>query len=268
MGDTATQERIRPELAHLAVPIQQVSNWPGNPRRGDIAKIKTSLQAHGQYTPILVQRSTGHAVKGNNTLIAATELGWTSIAVQHLDLDDEQARRILLLDNKTSDDASYDDRALALLLAEYGQDNLDGTGWSTAELDDLLKATDLLGDSATTFLDELATQDPPPQQAAAPPSQPPPVPTPAAAAQAAASATPAEVPIPAAVAPSTDPTAPAAPPPVQYVQMSWTCTPEQRETVRAALAHLQQTRSLGTAVEALVALAQFYLDQASVEEPA
>lgn len=232
---------VRPELAHLAIPIGEVKNWPDNPRQGDIPKLKASLSRHGQYAPILVQDSTGHVVKGNNTLIAATELGWTEIAVQRLDLSDEQARRILLLDNKTSDDASYDERVLTALLAEFGQDELDDTGWSTAELDDLLRSTDTLGDAATAFLDDTITG-----------ADTAPDPTAAAATE------PTETPVTTA---ATTPAEAGADAGEQYVQMSWTGTTDQRETVRAALSKIQKDLGLKTAIEGLVAMASFYLDR-------
>ncbi|MCZ7478813.1 ParB N-terminal domain-containing protein [Micromonospora sp. WMMC273] len=262
---------IRAELAALAVPIDQVSNWPGNPRRGDIAKIKTSLTQHGQYTPLLVQASTGHVVKGNNTLIAMRELGATSVAVNKLDLTDDQARKILLLDNKTSDDAEYDEGELAALLASFGEatDDLADTGWSTAELDELLRASDHLGNQAAAFLDPMIAQAPDPATAAAamattaPPAAVPAAPAgpPADPSTAAAATEPAEVvlpPAPAAPAPPGEPQAP----PVQYVQLSWTATAEQREVVREAVKLAQTITGSPIAVDALVAIARHYLTTA------
>jgi hypothetical protein len=40
---------------------------------------------------------------GNHRLIAARELGWEHLAVVCMDVDEEQARRILLVDNRSSD---------------------------------------------------------------------------------------------------------------------------------------------------------------------
>lgn len=132
-----TESNIRPELADLTVPIGEVREYPGNPRKGNLTKIRTSLYEHGQYQPLLVQASTGRVVKGNNTLHVARDLmGWDSIAVKRLELDDKQARDILLIDNASSDDADYDKAALVAILGEV--DDWDSTGFVPDDLDDLL----------------------------------------------------------------------------------------------------------------------------------
>lgn len=142
---------VRPELEHLIVPIDEVAGYPGNARRGDLDRIKASLAQHGQYKPLLVQKSSGHVVVGNNTLACMRELGWTHVAVLRLDVDDERARNMLLVDNRTSDDAEYDKGALAELLA--GVVDWDAAGWTPDDLDDLLAE---LGDAGQLDLDALA----------------------------------------------------------------------------------------------------------------
>lgn len=262
---------IRPELADLAVPIDSVQGYPGNPRRGDIPEITDSLLKHGQYAALLVQDSTGYVVKGNNTLIAMRELGYTTVAVHRLQLTDEQALQILLRDNKTSDDAEYDDAELARMLADLPE--LDGTGWSPDELDKLLRETDLLGTEATAFLDGPlnAAQTPPVQPDTAAPatalegSEPAAgaVPTTHEAAVAAAAApVPQETVVPAAPTVAGEVVGP---PPPQYVVLSWTTTVAERERVRAAI-QLAQTRLKATdpdqpnptAVQGLLAIADHY----------
>jgi hypothetical protein len=75
---------------------------------------------------------------GNHTWRAARELGWEQIAVTFVDVDQQQARRILLVDNRTSDLAGYDEQALVELLS--GLAGLAGTGYDQAALDRLLDA--------------------------------------------------------------------------------------------------------------------------------
>lgn len=153
--------KILPELEALAVPIGEVTGWPGNPRRGDLPKIKESLTEHGQYAALLVQKSSGYVIKGNNTLAAMRELGAQRVAVQVLDIEDDRAKRILAMDNASSDDADYDKRLMAELLADFA-DDLAGTGWDVDKLDDLLLE---LGDAAAE-LESLAA----PQTLPAPPT--------------------------------------------------------------------------------------------------
>jgi len=130
---------IREELAHLVVPIGDVTIHPRNVRQGDVGAISESLKEHGQYRPIVVQRSTGHVLAGNHTLKAAKALGWDRIAVTYVDCDDDRALRILLADNRTNDLATYDDAALADLLRELAdtEAGLAGTMFNGDDLDDL-----------------------------------------------------------------------------------------------------------------------------------
>ncbi|MCK9251014.1 MAG: DNA modification methylase [Solirubrobacteraceae bacterium] len=131
-------------LAVERVPVGDLVPYPGNARQGDIGAICQSLQAHGQYRPLVVQRSTRHVLAGNHTLRAAVQLGWSEVAVSFLDVDDEQARRIVLVDNRTNDLATNDDGALAALLQELAgtDDGLAGTGFDGDDLDDLLAGLD------------------------------------------------------------------------------------------------------------------------------
>lgn len=116
------------------VPIDSVTEHPLNARRGDVEVIRESLRTHGQYAPIVVQRSTSYVLKGNHTHRAAKEEGWTDIAVAFVDVDDDQAKRILLVDNRASDLGSYAEETLTELLASLNGD-LAGTGYEPGDLD-------------------------------------------------------------------------------------------------------------------------------------
>jgi hypothetical protein len=89
------------------------------------------------YKPLLVQRGSGRVLVGNNTLIAARELGLRQVDVIYKDVDDESARRIMLVDNKTSDVAEYDERLLYEALMDG---DLAGTGYSDADVEALMAA--------------------------------------------------------------------------------------------------------------------------------
>ena len=122
------------------VAIKDLELHPQNAREGDIGAIMESLQAHGQFRAIVVQKSRMRVCAGNHTTQAAELLGWKTIAAHILDIDDDQALRILLADNQTSDMAHNDPKILTDLLesmihTEYG---LEGTGFTGEDLDDLL----------------------------------------------------------------------------------------------------------------------------------
>jgi len=128
----------------VRVNVDLLDLYPGNPRVGDIGAIKESLTENQQFVPIVVQQSTGYIVSGNHTFQAACELGWDEIDVVYVDVDDIQAKRILLAANKIADRGTYDERLLANLLSDILDESdalLEGTGYTSDEVDDLLAAS-------------------------------------------------------------------------------------------------------------------------------
>lgn len=113
-------------------PLAKLTQYPGNPRRGNVELIAESLKVNGQYKPIVVQKSTGHILAGNHTALAAESLGWDTIAAVTVDVDDDEARRIVLADNRTADMSGHDDEELLALLK--ASPALDGTGYSDDDI--------------------------------------------------------------------------------------------------------------------------------------
>lgn len=130
------RHNVKPALEPLLTALDTVRPHPLNARNGDLDAITDSLSAHGQYAPIVAQRSTGHVLKGNHVYAAMLGLGWTHGAVTLLDVDDDTATRILLVDNRTSDLGQYDDPLLADLLSDL--DGLEHTGYDDRDLSRLL----------------------------------------------------------------------------------------------------------------------------------
>lgn len=122
-------------------PVKDLRNYHRNPRKGNVEAIKNSISIHGLYRPVVVNKGThtgrkNEVLAGNHTLKAVRELGWDSIPITFVDYDDDQAKRVVLIDNKLSDDATYD---VTLLTAELESlDDLEGTGYTDADLDKLL----------------------------------------------------------------------------------------------------------------------------------
>lgn len=114
---------------------------PDNPRKGNIDLIKKSIQAHGFYDSLVVQKITGYILAGNHRFKAGCELGMDWFPVQWVDCDDIQASEILLMDNKSSDEGKYDPVAMEALLASIKSQrgNLGATGYSDKELDALIR---------------------------------------------------------------------------------------------------------------------------------
>lgn len=123
--------------------IAELKFYPGNARRGDIDLIADSLSKLGQYKPIVVNKD-GTILAGNHTVMAAQRLGWETIDVHRVDVDEDTAKRIVLVDNKANDQSTYDVEELVNLLTELP--NLDATGFTRDEVDDLLETLDALDD--------------------------------------------------------------------------------------------------------------------------
>ena len=132
----------------VEIPIADLRTYKRNPRKGNVGAIAASLRAHTQYRPITANIGTHtgrtlEVLKGNHTLMAFRELstkfpdeGWDKIKVFLVDVDEDQAAKIVLADNQTSAKGGYDNDVLAGLLHDVG-DDLTGLGYTAADLDAL-----------------------------------------------------------------------------------------------------------------------------------
>jgi hypothetical protein len=120
----------------------ELSIYHRNARRGNVDAIAGSLRTNGQYRPIVVNVGThtgrpNEVLAGNHTLMAFRNLSelnptderWAEIAVFWVDVDEDRATRIVLADNRTAEDSTYDDVVLYDLIKSLG-DDLDGTGFN------------------------------------------------------------------------------------------------------------------------------------------
>jgi len=113
------------------VPIIALKPFSGNARMGDIGAISQSLAAFGQYRPVVARRD-GTVLVGNHTVQAAKALKWETVSVVWLDVDDVEAIRIAIMDNRTTDLATYDAEMLKSLLSEVN--DYVGTGFSQEDV--------------------------------------------------------------------------------------------------------------------------------------
>ena len=118
------------------VPLDQLTPFPGNARRGKVEVIKESIEKNGQYRSLVVREIKDGpliVLAGNHTMTAVDELGGSKVRCEIIECDDETARRINLVDNRSNDLAEDDDEALAALMREL-QDGAEGTGFTAKEL--------------------------------------------------------------------------------------------------------------------------------------
>jgi DNA modification methylase len=122
-----------------------LNEHPNNPRLGNLNSVIASIKAHGFYGAVVAQKSTRNVLAGNHRLRAAKTLKLEEIPVIWLDIDDEQAIRILVADNRTSDLAEYNDQALAELLTSLQASTigLTGLGFDESDLSDLLASLEV-----------------------------------------------------------------------------------------------------------------------------
>jgi DNA modification methylase len=128
-------------LAVVEFPVDELQLFHRNPRRGDVRAIAASLERHGQYRPLVVNVGSitgrpNEILAGNHTYLAACSLGWSVVQATTVDVDDETAHRIVLADNRLADLGAYDEADLVAAMAAAG--DLEGTGYSSSDLDELL----------------------------------------------------------------------------------------------------------------------------------
>ncbi len=120
-------------------PIDRVRPYEGNPRTitpAAIDKVAKSLQTFGWRQPLVVD-AEGVLIVGHTRLAAARKLGFTQVPV-HIaaNLTPDQVRAYRLADNRTHEEATWDEEALAAELRALGKVDLAAlTGFDTSELD-------------------------------------------------------------------------------------------------------------------------------------
>ena len=128
-------------LRHLAVPIETLVPDAANARRHgsrNMEAIKASLARWGQRQPIVVQRKGMVVRAGNGRLEAAKAIGWTHIAAVVVDDESADAVAFAIADNRTAELAEWDTETLATLLDTLPQEVKVDTGFTDADLAEML----------------------------------------------------------------------------------------------------------------------------------
>lgn len=116
------------DVTPLLEPLSNVRPHPRNANMGDTDAIIESIQVNGFTAPVLVQRSTGFIVAGNHRYAALHELGADQIPVIWLDLDDEQALRYMVADNRSTRLGKDDLALLSDILNDLNSTDMGLTG--------------------------------------------------------------------------------------------------------------------------------------------
>jgi hypothetical protein len=156
-------EGFDPVPFHLAdqtydpdIPLKLLHEHPDNPNLGDVEAIAESLDQHGFYGAVIVQRSTGAIVAGNHRFRSALRKGAATLPGFWLDIDDDEAARILAVDNRTTHLATFDEAKLVALLTSAAETprGLAGTGYDDKALNVLRRHQAALAVDDTTPGDE------------------------------------------------------------------------------------------------------------------
>lgn len=150
-----------PDSANLGklerLPVPDLNLFHKNPRRGDVDSIVESIRVNGIYKPIVLNRGTltgrpNEVLAGNHTLQAVRRLAeespedprWANLDAYVVDVNDDDAARIVIVDNRTSDLAATDNRSLFALLDSL--DDVEGTGFVDDDVDDLRAMLEEMGE--------------------------------------------------------------------------------------------------------------------------
>ena len=128
------------EQKYEMVDVKLLRQHPRNANQGDLGAIMESVATNGFWGAVIAQKSTGYVLAGNFRLMAARELKIEQIPTIWIDVDDEQAIRVLVADNRANrlgmDDADIlSDLLMQLALTDLG---LSGTGFDGDDLDAML----------------------------------------------------------------------------------------------------------------------------------
>jgi ParB-like chromosome segregation protein Spo0J len=123
----------------VQVPVASVKQHPDNPHTADMDALEESVEVNGFFDPILVQASTRFIIAGNHRWLLFVKQEIATIPAIILDVDDLQAKRMLLADNRVGSRGHDDEALLFELLQDFGDDEraLLGTGYDRSELDEL-----------------------------------------------------------------------------------------------------------------------------------
>lgn len=119
------------------VPIDSLSPHPENFREHDLGSIHTSIEHFSLYLPIVVQRSSRIILAGTGRWIVERQRGSTEIPVRWVDVNDQEARAILLADNWIPRRARDMDQELLDLMTSLRMEDADLFAATGVEDDDV-----------------------------------------------------------------------------------------------------------------------------------
>lgn len=97
--------------------------------------LKNSLEKFGTVAPLVVNKTTGNLVSGHQRLTVLKQIGATETEVVFIEVDEDKEKLLNVALNKI--DGEWDFDKLEVLFAEFSDDDIKFTGYTTEELDGL-----------------------------------------------------------------------------------------------------------------------------------
>jgi ParB-like chromosome segregation protein Spo0J len=123
------------------VELKDINLDPRNTRKHDeknIKVIKESLEKFGQYRPFVIQKEGMIIRVGNGMYQAMQELGIKEADAVIIDLNDDEATALSIIDNRSSELATWDNDLLAECLKDMPDNLLNITGFDSEDLKGIL----------------------------------------------------------------------------------------------------------------------------------
>lgn len=124
--------------------VNELKFAPYNPRKiskTEYQKLKTSIQKFGLVDPLIVNKKTMHVIGGNQRLKVLKDLGYKTVDVVLIDLDEEEEKALNLALNKIS--GEWDIIKLKSVLEEISS-LWEYTGFDFEEIEDLIHGIDII----------------------------------------------------------------------------------------------------------------------------
>ena len=130
--------------------VDKLIPYTRNPRKnkGAVAKVAASIKEYGFRQPIVVDPEMV-VVAGHTRLAAAWQLNLGKVPVHVAEnLSEAQIQAYRIMDNRSHEDAEWDDELLGVELADLSDQDfdLDLTGFTASEIEQLLNDKSLAGD--------------------------------------------------------------------------------------------------------------------------
>lgn len=121
--------------------LSELSFYKGNARKHNekqIGLLVKSIGLFGQYRPMVVLLSSKEVLVGNALLEALRLMKFEYGDVVYVDISDDKANELSLIDNRSSELSEWDNNALADLLYKFSDEELGFVGYSGEDLSGFL----------------------------------------------------------------------------------------------------------------------------------